>query len=418
MITGLRRQAIMARLASYWRFGSSVLAYTLLAILWAEGFAQFVRNMAPRLSHLSAAGMRIGDWPCGVPQCDFSVFWPAGLLARAGQLHALYAPSLLQAWRARLFTPQIEPLAWYYPPPALLLVTPVSWLPFEAGFYVWLLALAAAAAALLRAARLPWAVIAAVLLCPSALWDWQLGQLGVLTGALLVCGLLSAARAPTLGGIVLGLLVIKPQAGFLAPAALLGGRHWRAIWVAVLVVALLLAATTSLFRFGVWRDFLGAGLAASHAVLLNPDLSGSQKFGISVFWALRAAGAAPGPAMALQAAAALLAMAACYLVWRAAALSPFERLAITAGLALLATPYGYTDDMVAFSAGLAALAWRRRRIDLLDVLCWTWPTLSPVVFMRTGMLLTPLVVAISAGRIWLGARAPVLPAGKAVLPGG
>ncbi len=109
--------------------------------------------------------------------------------------------------------------------------------------------------------------------------------------------------------------------------------------------------------------------------------------------------------MALQAAAALLAMAACYLVWRAAALSPSRRTGDHGGAPLLAAPYGYTDDMVAFSAGLAALALRRRRIDLLDVLCWTWPTLSPVVFMRTGLLLTPLVVAIGAGRIWLRARA-------------
>ncbi len=364
--------------------------------------------------------MHVADLPCFYPQCDFSAFWLVGVLGRLGDVAAAYDPAVYGPVWHRLFLAHAVPLAWYYPPPALLLVAPASLLPFEPGFYVWVVVLGVAAAWLLRRAGLPWVVVAAVVFCPAALWDWQLGQLGALMGALLVGGLLAAGRAPGWAGLALGLLVMKPQAGFfLAPAAMLGGRHWRVIAVAAGVVALLLAATTAAFGFGVWRDFLDAGLAGANAVLLDPDLSGSQKFGISVFWMARAGGAAAGPAMAAQLAAAGMAMAAGYWAWRGARLDAFERLAVTAGLALLVTPYGYTEDMVGFSAGLAALAWRRGwRIDLLDALFWSWPTLSPLVFMRTGWLMTPLVVAVAAGRIWWRARGAVLPAGAAVLPGG
>ncbi len=155
MITGLRRQAIMARLASYWRFGASVLAYTLLAILWAEGFGSLPATWrrASRIYPPPACESATGRAACRnaiFPSSGQPDFWRA----RVSLTRYTRPPCCKLA--GATFYPANQPLAWYYPPPALLLVTPVSWLPFEAGFYVWLLALAAAAAALLRAARLPW----------------------------------------------------------------------------------------------------------------------------------------------------------------------------------------------------------------------------------------------------------------------
>jgi len=53
---------------------------------------------------------------------------------------------------------------------------------------------------------------------------------------------------------------------------------------------------------------------------------------------------------------------------------------------------------------LAALAARRGwRIDVLDALLFLWPAFCPIVFMRTGVLLTPAVVAVAAARVfWRG----------------
>jgi hypothetical protein len=89
---------------------------------------------------------------------------------------------------------------------------------------------------LLRWARLSWAVIGLTLLSPALLWNVELGQLGAISNGLVVAGLLMADQAPWVTGIVLGLLVFKPQSGLLAPIALLARWNFRAIAAAALVV--------------------------------------------------------------------------------------------------------------------------------------------------------------------------------------
>jgi hypothetical protein len=116
---------------------------------------------------------------------------------------------------------------------------------------------------------------------------------------------------------------------------------------------------------------------------------------------LRSFGAGLAGAYAGQAAAAALAAALTWRLWRRGDADPLRRMAVTVFLALLATPYGYTDDMVAWSVALAALAWRRGwRIGLLDVLFWLWPAIGPEVFNRTGLLFTPLVTIAAVARTW------------------
>jgi hypothetical protein len=81
-------------------------------------------------------------------------------------------------------------------------------------------------------------------------------------------------------------------------------------------------------------------------------------------------------------------------------------------LSLLATPYGYTDDMVGYSVALAACAARRGwRIDVLDAMLFLWPAFCPIVFMRTGVLLTPVVVAVAGLRVFWRGRGGVVTGG-------
>jgi hypothetical protein len=387
------------RLRAYWRIGA-LLAYPALAICWVQTAIQFLRNMAPRFGHISAAGMQVADKPCLSPECDFSVFWPAGHLARAGDLGTLYNPALFLSFRQALFMPGVDQMAWIYPPPTLLVLMPVSLLPFESGFLVWSLCLSAFAAAFLRLAGLPWLVIAAALASPAALWNYELGQFGAVMGAALAGGLLLADRAGA--GLMLALLLIKPQTALLAPVALLSGRHWRAFVACTVAVLVILALTTSRLGWIGWRDFMTDGLAVSRAFINRPlSESGAAPFGVSVFWMLRSFGAGLGAAYAGQAAAAAIAAALTWRLWRLAVAGPVERMAVTVFLALLTTPYGYTDDMVAWSVALAVLAWRRDwRIDLLDALFWLWPAIGPQIYLKTGLSFSPLLTLAAVLRFW------------------
>jgi hypothetical protein len=400
---------------TFLRLAPVVVGYAVLGFFWLAVWQQFFGAMGPRLGHVGAGGMRVNDWPCGGPQCDFSAFWPAGVLARAGQAGVVYDPGAFLAARHKMLWAGAEPVRWFYPPPALLPVMAVSLLPFEAGFWVWTAVLTGLAVWLLRWAGLGWGVIAVGMLSPAALWNAELGQFGTVTGALVVASAMVLEARPGLAGALLGVLAIKPQAGILVGVAMLGRRRfWRGILVGVGVVLGLAAAVTMWAGWGVWKDYFGEGLAVSKAVVLAVPPAGSyyEQFGVSVFWALRVLGAGVGAAYEVQALVAACGAAAVWWVWRRGWGDLTSRMALTVLLSLLATPYGYTDDMVGYSVALAACAARRGwRIDVLDAMLFLWPAFCPIVFMRTGVLLTPVVVAVAGLRVFWRGRGGVVTGG-------
>jgi len=402
---------IRARLGTYYRILSGILTYPLLAIIWAEQFWQTARNLLPRFDPALSRALGTPWGPRACPECDFSAFWPAAKLARMGDFTAIYDPAGFEAYRQTVFFAKIGGLNWFYPPPSLLAVAPLAWLPFAFGFYAWTAGLTALSIWLLRLVRLPWLVVAVAVLSPAALWNAELGQFGMMTGAMLVFALLAAPAAPLQAGLALGLLAIKPQAGLLAPVAFLAARHWRAAGAAVAGAAGLLILTTLAFGWPAWRAYAEIGVPVSHAIITAaPAGAGYEHFGVSVFWMLRSFGAGLTLASAAQAAAALTATGLTILACRRPDIDKFHRMALVVFLSLLATPYGYVDDMVAYSIALAILAWRRQwRIDALDVLFWTWPTICPLVYGRTGLVLTPVVIGAAAARLWPRAVPALVP---------
>ncbi|MGE4482907.1 glycosyltransferase family 87 protein [Acidocella sp.] len=381
-------------------------AYHLLCLgillwLWGAVFMQFLGIMLPRLDHLGLAGMSVNDRPCGSPQCDFSGFWAAGLLARAGQFSVLFDPQAFLGFLHRIFSPDAEMIRWYYPPVALLPVAVISFLPFELAFWVWNICFLAASVWLLRKAGLVWPVVAMVLMSPAALWNLELGQFGIIMGSCLIFGLFCLAREKWQGGAVLGILLCKPQYALLTPVAMFACRSWRFMLACALVVGVLLLCSAGLFGLQVWHIYLTRGLRVSHEVLqLAFNGHNSEKFGVSVFWMVRSFGGGLSLSYWLQACCSLAALLGTWLTWRHHGLAAEARVGVTVILSLLATPYGYTDDMVAWSAVLALSAWRRNwRLGGLDVLFWIWPMLCPVISERTGLLFTPVIVLLSLWRV-------------------
>lgn len=200
----IQGQAVLGRLKQYGNIISSAATWPALIVWWGWYGVVFLRDMASRAGHYSPAGMRVQDLPCASPLCDFSVFWQAGVMAAHGRAAATYDPVMFLALRRNLFSAQADPPLWFYPPPALLAVQPLSRLPFEVSFWVWTLAVLLLAAGMLRIAGLDRRVIILGLLSPAALWSLELGQFGVLCGAALVSGLLASAVRPGFSGVVLG----------------------------------------------------------------------------------------------------------------------------------------------------------------------------------------------------------------------
>jgi hypothetical protein len=256
------------------------------------------------------------------------------------------------------------------------------------------------------------------MLSPAALWNTELGQIGVIGDSLLVAGILTSLTQPLRAGGLLGLLVCKPQIGILVPFVFAAQRNWKAFLAFALMCLFLSFLVLAIFGWSVWPLYLSAGRLKSAQILndlFNPHYADGS--GVSIFWMLRSLQASLAIAYAGQAVAALIAAALIFSIWRPDYLPQIDRMALTVFLSLLATPYGYTDDMVGYSIALAALAERRGwRIDILDALFWLWPMLCPVVSVQTGILFTPVIVTLAIIRTWR--RIPAhLPSPSPVLPG-
>jgi hypothetical protein len=376
-----------------------------LIVWWGWYAVIFLREMASRAGHYSPAGMRVQDLPCASPLCDFSVFWQAGVMAAHGSAGATYDPVVFLALRKSLFSTQADPLLWFYPPPALLTVLPLSRLPFEMAFWAWILALLLLAAGMLCVAGLNWRVIILGLLSPAALWSLELGQFDVLCGAALIAGLLASTVRPGFSGVVLGGLVIKPQTALLAPVALFAARRWRAMAAACGAGLALILTSILVLGWPVWQAYLGNGLAMSKLMLDTlPLIPGSAASGLSAFNMALSLHMGLNASETLQGAVSVAAVLLTWQVWRSG-VPLCEKVALCVFLSLLATPYGSVDYMVGYSIALAMLAQTRGwRIDLLDVIFWLWPALCPVIYNATGVLITPVVVALAVWRTWQ--RAP------------
>jgi hypothetical protein len=419
MIVKGSANSVAGTLRDYGRVASTLLAWPLLGMVWLALLWNFFTVMAPRFARIGATAI-VNTWPCNAPDCDFSTFWPAGILARTGDFASLYQPALFAAWRQHFLSGAAQRLDWYYPPPALLPAEAISYLPFNLAFAAWTVLQLVIAFLLLRAAGLARGVILLGLLSPAALWNMEMGNIGIFCGACTVAGLLLADQAPFFSGAIISLLLCKPQSGLLAPLALLASRNIRAILAGLAVAALLLGLETAALGPAVWVHFFSTGLAAARLILTAEPPIGAER-GVSVFWMLRGFGFGIAAAYAGQAVVAVIAFGLTWRLWTGRTMDNLDRMACTVFLCLLATPYGYVNDMVAYSIALAALARARGwRIDVLDTALWLWPAICPVVWADFHMLLTPLASGLAAAQIfWRARKQPRgadLPRAAAVLP--
>jgi hypothetical protein len=414
--------SLAKRAAEYCRVASPLLAYGLLGTISLALLWNFCTVMAPRVA-LIGASAAVNTWPCHAPDCDFSMFWPAGILARAGDFTTLYQPALFAAWRLHFLYAGAQPVDWFYPPPALLPAAAISVLPFNMAFAAWTGLQIIIAFFLLRAAGLSRGVILLGLLSPAALWNMEMGNISIFCGACAVAGLLLADRAPLRAGVLISLLLCKPQSALLAPVALLASRNFRAILAGLVAGALIVGLETLSLGPSVWTHYAAAGFATAGRTLVAEPPIGAER-GVSVFWMLRGFGLGIGMSYAGQGIAAVMAAGITWWLWAGNALGNLDRMACTVFLCLLATPYGYVNDMVAYSMALAALARARGwRIDPLDTVLWLWPAICPLIWADYHMLLTPVASALAAARTYQRARAKMglgdanLPHAAAVLPG-
>jgi hypothetical protein len=287
---------------------------------------------------------------------DFSSFYGAGSLALSGAASAVYDHGMLQAAQlAFQGDPTVDYNLYFYPPILLLLLAPLSALPYAAAFSLWAVAQVAALWCSLRAVVGRGAAMAPYFAFPAAALSLGMGQNALLTAALFAAGTALLGRGrPFLAGLVLGCLVYKPQFGLLLPVAFLAGREWRAFFGAAASVAALAAAATAAFGADAWAAFFDAmatrgqdtyagtdaDTALSHALFVSP-------MGAAFMLGAGRAGAYAAQAVGMAAAAAAVAWA-----WRRG--NAGGRFQVLAAAALIAAPVSVFYDLM---TTVVCMAW-------------------------------------------------------------
>jgi alpha-1,2-mannosyltransferase len=284
---------------------------------------------------------------------DFSNVYAAGTLLWQGAPADAYSPTLQHAAEAAVFGREVPFYGWHYPPFFLAVAAMVATVPYAWGLFGWLAASLAAYLATIRAILPRPETTLAALAFPAVFINIGHGNNGFLTTALLGGALHLLDRRPWLAGVLIGLLVYKPQFGILIPVALLAGRRWTTIGAAALTVAALVAVSFAMLGSGVWHAFLES-TTFTRTVVLEQGGTGWEKIQ-SVFSAARMWGADLPLAYGVQAALAVALAASLAWLWRSEVAFELKASAL-ATASLLATPYVLDYDLVVLAVSIAFFA--------------------------------------------------------------
>ncbi|MEO6255751.1 MAG: glycosyltransferase family 87 protein [Sphingomicrobium sp.] len=191
---------------------------------------------------------------------DFVNLWAGGDMLWSGRADAIYDAAAYRAHLASLFG-HLGGHNYSYPPVTFPIAQAFSLLPYWLALPLWLVS---TGALFIWAARRWWPSEAGpawlAVLTPAALMNIWAGHYAFLIGALLLLGWERLKLRPWLAGMLFGLLLIKPHLALLVPLVLLLRSEWKALLSGAATVVVLVVATSFIYGWGTWLDFLfGAG---------------------------------------------------------------------------------------------------------------------------------------------------------------
>ena len=344
---------------------------------------------------------------------DYSAFWSAGRFALDGQAAEAYDLDAQQEQLKTLFNnPDTKLTAWLHPPVFYLITTPFATLPYLPSLLCWVgLGLVAYALMIHRIEASRTAMVLA-LAFPPALLNVVHGQTGLLYAALFAGALMMLNHRPWIAGLLIGVLVIKPQLGLPIPFALLAGGFFRSFVAAALTVIALCGMSAAFFGPSVWAGFFEA-TEISRGMILESGGVGWHKFQ-SAFASFRLWGAPVSLAYLLHFMIAL--PIAAYTIWAwTRDIDPRLKQAALITSCCLMTPYIYDYDLALLAPGLGwfilytiehgALAYEKFCLGC----AWMAPSVARPIAEFThiplGLFSMWLIFALIARRIWREAKA-------------
>lgn len=305
------------------------------------------------LGTLLATSKGLNDYQGRPLGTDFSNVYAAGKYVLEGKSAAPYDWPLQHKKEQEIFGEQTPFYGWHYPPIFLFLAAALALLPYLAALAVWQASTLALYLLSIRTILPRAAIWLPALAYPAVLINIAHGHNGFLTAALIGGGLYLLRSKPVAAGILLGLLIYKPQFGVLIPLALAAGGYWRAFVSAGLTVLALCAASYVAFGIETWDAFRGS-MTLTREIVLEKGDTGFHKIQ-SVFAAVRLLGGSAGLAYATQGIVFVTVAAFVFRLWRGNRAFALKAAALIAG-SMLATPYLLDYDLTIAAPAIAFLA--------------------------------------------------------------
>jgi hypothetical protein len=287
------------------------------------------------------------------PNCvDFGRIWLSGVFAASGHPLGAYDYPVFAAAQRALFGKGCYLFHFVYPPSFLLFTYPFGLMPYRIAFAAWNFATLALYAAAVHAI-VPRRTAVILAMTPFVvLINFDIGQNGCLTAALMGLSLICLERRAWQSGLWLGLMSYKPHLIVLFPIALVASRNWRSLAAAGLVAAVLAIAAAIAFGQDGWRLFFDS-LLSRNAAALNADDSVQINL-FSVYGVLRWAGASAWVSWSAQLAVAGALVPAICVLWARPIPGSLKAAAICAG-SLIITPYVQYYDFCILPIAVAFL---------------------------------------------------------------
>jgi Glycosyltransferase family 87 len=371
---------------------------------------------------------------------DFSDVYAAGTYVNEGQPAAPFDLARQYAREQAMFGAATPFYGWHYPPYFLFVAAALAKMPYGLALAVWQAVTLALYLMAIRAIleqvplrlnrtspsvlfRSEWLLLA--LAYPAVLVNIGHGQNGFLTAALLGGALAVLDRRPLLAGVLIGLLVYKPQFGLMIPIALAAGGRWRCFTAAAITVVILTLATTLAFGPQVWTAFL-ASTHFTRTVALEQGNTGWHKIQSVFAWA-RMWGAPIALAYVLQGLVSVALAGALIWLWRSAAPYALKAAALCLA-AILATPYSFDYDMMASAPAIAYLSadglkrgfgpWEKTALAALWLVPLVARTIAHLSLVPLGVpaMLATFVAVLRRAQLDLTARAAFPGTSAAIAP--
>jgi hypothetical protein len=331
---------------------------------------------------------------------DFFPLWSYAKIASTQAVTDLYDFGLIHTRQVALGMDPTQVNPFPYAPTALLLFWPLTVLPYELSYVVWMLAtLMLFMVTINRTCSRSLLCLIGVLTAPVAAHNVLMGQTGFLTGALMIAGIMLLDTRPVLSGLFIGLLFsFKPQIALLLPIALIAGRNWRVMSIACVTMTLMAVAATMIFGWSVWSAWL-AHLPAYSAWFDYMMLAdGRAQYMPTVTANLKMLGLSSVTTQAVQALTAISVAALIY-SWFRRGRSKFAVAALLVGT-FLATPHAVLYDapmllgaMVLFIEGIRARRPAFSIVDITTILLIIMLPIAMVMIDGVPISSVPLLVA-------------------------